>query len=263
MELRKITQQSGTAFIFDEVITGFRVHPAGAQGYFGIVADIASYGKVAGGGMPIGIIAGKKRFMDAFDGGSWQFGDASIPEVGVTYFAGTFVRFPLALAATKASLQYLKDHGPDVQKTLNQKTEMLVNELKQFIMDVGAPVTIKYFGSLFKILCDENVQYGELLFHLLRDRGIHAWDARPCFLTLAHTDKDIQNITKAFKDSVKELQAAGIYPESLKKSTPESYSAENPPMPGAKLGRDRNGKPAWFMPDPERPGKFIQVGEIQ
>ena len=65
----------GTALIFDEVVTGFRSHPRGAQGLFGIEADLASYGKVVGGGFSIGVIAGKRRFMDALDGGHWQYGD--------------------------------------------------------------------------------------------------------------------------------------------------------------------------------------------
>ena len=103
-ELREITRQSGTLFIFDEVVTGFRSHPRGAQAVLGIDADLASYGKVVGGGFPIGVIAGKREYMDALDGGGWQFGDDSIPTVGVTYFAGTFVRHPLALAAAHAVL---------------------------------------------------------------------------------------------------------------------------------------------------------------
>ncbi|MBK6812859.1 MAG: aminotransferase class III-fold pyridoxal phosphate-dependent enzyme, partial [Sandaracinaceae bacterium] len=106
-EVRRITEQSGSALIFDEVITGFRLHPGGAQAHFGVRADLATYGKVVGGGQPIGVMAGKREWMDALDGGGWQFGDASVPTVGVTYFAGTFVRHPLALAAANASLDYL------------------------------------------------------------------------------------------------------------------------------------------------------------
>jgi glutamate-1-semialdehyde aminotransferase len=92
--LREITTKSGSLLIFDEVVTGFRSHPGGIQALFGIKADLASYGKVVGGGFPIGVIAGKREFMDALDGGHWEFGDDSIPTVGVTYFAGTFVRPP-------------------------------------------------------------------------------------------------------------------------------------------------------------------------
>ena len=114
-ELRKITERSGTALIFDEVVTGFRVHPGGAQALFGIRADLATYGKVVGGGMPIGVLAGKPHFMDALDGGMWQYGDDSFPEVGVTFFAGTFVRHPLALAACMPCSQHFKEAGPALQ----------------------------------------------------------------------------------------------------------------------------------------------------
>jgi glutamate-1-semialdehyde aminotransferase len=86
-ELRRITEESGTALIFDEVITGFRMHAGGTQAMFGVKADLGTYGKVIAAGMPIGVIAGKKEFMDALDGGFWQFGDNSVPEAGVTYFA--------------------------------------------------------------------------------------------------------------------------------------------------------------------------------
>ncbi len=102
--MRRLTQKSGTALIFDEVVTGFRSHPGGAQAWFDVRADIATYGKVVGGGMPIGIIAGRAEYMDAFDGGIWQYGDDSIPEAGVTFFAGTFVRHPVAMAAALAVL---------------------------------------------------------------------------------------------------------------------------------------------------------------
>src|SRR5690606_19818401 len=110
--LRNLTAEAGITLIFDEIITGFRMHPGGTQALFGIKADLATYGKVVGGGISIGIIAGKKDLMDALDGGYWEFGDDSYPEVGVTYFVGTFVRHPLALATAKASLLYMKEKGP-------------------------------------------------------------------------------------------------------------------------------------------------------
>jgi glutamate-1-semialdehyde aminotransferase len=70
-----------------------------------------------GGGLSIGAILGQRKYLDALDGGHWQYGDESIPEIGVTYFAGTFVRHPLALAASKASLLHLKKQGPALQET--------------------------------------------------------------------------------------------------------------------------------------------------
>src|SRR5439155_23061221 len=91
-QLREVASEIGAALVFDEVVTGFRVEPGGAQSYFGVRADLATYGKVIGGGLPIGVVAGSTKYMDALDGGSWQYGDASFPEIGVTFFAGTFVR---------------------------------------------------------------------------------------------------------------------------------------------------------------------------
>ena len=111
---------SDTALIFDEVVTGFRVHPGGCQALFGIKADLATYGKVLGGGLPIGVVAGKAAFMDALDGGMWNYGDDSFPETGVTFFAGTFVRHPLALAAACAVLNHLKQAGPQLQEPHRQ-----------------------------------------------------------------------------------------------------------------------------------------------
>jgi len=115
-ELRRITRESEIVLVFDEVVTGFRCAPGGAQAYFGVEADLATYGKVIGGGMPIGVVAGRSSLMDIFDGGVWQYGDESFPEVGVTFFAGTFVRHPLAIAAAHAVLKYIIQEGPALQQ---------------------------------------------------------------------------------------------------------------------------------------------------
>ena len=180
-ELRKITSASGTALIFDEVITGFRMHPGGAQAMFEVQADLGTYGKVVAGGLPIGIIAGKKLFMDALDGGFWEFGNASVPESGVTYFAGTFVRHPLALAASLASLEYMKAKGPSLQTFVNEKTSGLAEAFNQICIQKGIPVYVAQFGSLWKIKFKEDIPYSELLFTLMREKGIHIWDGFPVF----------------------------------------------------------------------------------
>ncbi|MDP3981300.1 MAG: aminotransferase class III-fold pyridoxal phosphate-dependent enzyme, partial [Chlamydiota bacterium] len=210
--LKKITQQSGSALIFDEVITGFRIHPGGAQAHFGVQADIASYGKVIGGGLPIGVIAGMKHFMDAFDGGHWQFGDASAPEVGVTYFAGTFVRHPLALRAAKTILEHLKHEGPKLQETLNQKTDAFVSQLNKYFEKVNAPILLANFGSLFKVKFTQDLPHADLLYFWLRHLGVHIWDHRPCFLTISHSEEDIHKLTHAFKKSIAHMQEADLLP---------------------------------------------------
>jgi amino acid adenylation domain-containing protein len=209
--IRKITSESGTALIFDEVITGFRMHPGGAQAIFGIQADLGTYGKVVAGGLPIGIIAGRKLFMDALDGGFWEYGNSSVPESGVTYFAGTFVRHPLALAASLASLEYLKAKGPGLQASINEKTLRLADALNKICIKNGLPIYIAQFGSLWKIKFKEEIPYGELLFTLMREKGIHIWDGFPCFLTEAHDTTDIKTIIEKFEESVKELIDSGFF----------------------------------------------------
>ena len=147
-DVRRLTEASGTALVFDEVVTGFRAHPGGAQAIFGVRADMATYGKVIGGGLPIGLITGRHEYLDALDGGAWQYGDDSIPEVGVTFFAGTFVRHPLALAAARAVLDQLEEQGPDLQRDLNLRTTEFAARLESHARSVGAPVRIAPFQLL-------------------------------------------------------------------------------------------------------------------
>jgi glutamate-1-semialdehyde aminotransferase len=258
-EVREITAASGTLCIFDEIVTGFRAHPGGTQALFGIRADIATYGKVVGGGYPIGVIAGKREFMDALDGWAWQFGDDSVPTVGVTYFAGTFVRHPLALAAAKATLEHLRDAGGALQERLNARTTAMVDELNAFCREVGAPIEIRHFASVWKTQFLEEHPLQDLLFAMMRSRGIHILDNFPCFLTTAHGEADFAAIVAAFRESVLELQEAEFLPR--RKSIDELYlDTSRPPVPGARLGKDPEGKPAWFVPNPEQPGKYLKVG---
>jgi amino acid adenylation domain-containing protein len=259
-EVRELTEKAGIVYIFDEVVTGFRLGQGGAQEYFGFQADLASYGKVVGGGLPIGVIAGKSRFMDALDGGFWEFGDASTPPVGVTYFAGTFVRHPLALAAAKAVLTHLKAEGPELQRKLNERTLKFVDELNAFVKSVEAPIELKSVASLWRTTYTTDQQYGDLLFYMMRDRGVHIWDGFPCFFTTAHSEADFAHIAKAFKDSVLELQEAGFLPERQnKRPVTMALDPNVPPAPGARLGRDPSGNPAWFVPNPTSPGQYVQL----
>ena len=257
-ELRKVTQDAGTLLIFDEVVTGFRCHPGGAQSLFGIRADLCTYGKVVGGGFPIGIIAGKREFMDALDGGAWQYGDESIPTVGVTYFAGTFVRHPLALAAAKAVLNHLKTEGPALQVSLNQRTTEMVDGLNAFCREAGAPIVLKSFSSVWRIFFTEDHPLQDLLYAMMRSRGIHILDNFPCFFTTAHTDSDIDLIKAAFMESVTELQETDFLPRR-KGTAPIVLDASKPPIPGARIGKDPEGKPAWFVPNPDSPGKYLRL----
>ena len=261
-ELRDVTLASKTVLIFDEVISGFRFHPGGAQAIFGIRADLGTYGKVVGGGLSIGVIAGKRELMDALDGGQWQFGDASIPEIGVTYFAGTFVRHPLVLATAKASLEYFKEKGPQLQESLNAKGKYMATSLNALVRRLKVPMFIANFGSLWRIRFMEEYAYMELFFTLMRYKGIHIQEGFPCFMTEAHTQDDMDTILKHFEDSLVELKAAGLIPDYEHEPGNEHKELNTPPVAGARLGKDKDGNPAWFVQDEKNPGKYLQVSHL-
>ena len=260
-ELRAMTENEPTCLIFDEVITGLRMGLGGAQEHFGIKADLASYGKVVGGGMPIGVIGGKAEYMGGLDGGFWQFGDDSRPEQGMTYFAGTFVRHPLTLAASKAILEHLRDGGKPMYDELNQLADYLADELNKVFEEMGAPLYLAHFGSLFKIQFHEELVYSEVFFAGLRRRGMHIWDHRPCLLTLSHTREHIDQFAREMRATLAECQRHGFMPGDGYKKFTETFDENRPPSPNAKQGKDDNGNPGWFVADTSNPGQFIQVGQ--
>ena len=209
-ELRQLTTDEGIVLVFDEVITGFRIRQGGAQEYFGIEADIATYGKIIGGGMPIGVVAGRARFMDTFDGGMWQYGDNSKPMAGVTFFAGTFVRHPLAITAAHASLSYLKTAGPMLQEGVNKRANKMATELSSFFKEEDVNIEVPQFASQMFIRNNEENELSTLMFYHMRDRGIHVLEGFPSYMTAAHTDEDVEKIVAAVKDSIYEMQADGL-----------------------------------------------------
>ena len=224
-EARRITAENETALIFDEVINGFRCHLNGAQAYFGVKSDIGTWGKIIGGGMPIGAVTGSAQYMDALDGGQWQFGDTSFPEVGVTFFAGTYVRHPLAMAASRAMLRYLKEQGPSLQQRLSERTTQFVTRLNTFFREQGAPVHLEHFSSLFYPHFEPEAKYASLFYFHLREKGLHIWEGRPCFLSTAHTDADVEEVIRIFKECVLEMQRGDFLPRAGGELT-----AEEPPL---------------------------------
>jgi hypothetical protein len=90
----------------------------------------------------------------------------------------------------------------------------------------------------------------------MRSRGIHILDNFPCFFTTAHDEADIAAIATAFRESVLEMQEAGFLP---RRRDATAMDAAQPPVAGARLGRDPDGSPAWFVPNPDTPGKFLKV----
>jgi glutamate-1-semialdehyde aminotransferase len=217
--------------------------------------------------MPVGAICGIAEYMDALDGGFWEFGDDSVPEVGVTYFAGTFVRHPLALGATKASLLYMRDRGPALQEKLAGLATRLKDGIEATCKKENLPLTVVGYSSLWRLKFLEDIPYSELLFTLMRWRGIHILDGFPCFMTDAHTNEDIDTMIAAFNASIADMIEAGFFKAQhaaavVSLATPAAPAITNasaPPVEGARLGRDKDGNPAWFVQDENNPGKYLQI----
>lgn len=195
--LRSVCDASGALLIFDEVMTGFRVHAQGSQSRFNIDADIITLGKVMGGGMPVGAFGGKQHIMD------------QIAPLGPIYQAGTLSGNPVAMAAGLANLEGLTADG--FYDALFAKTDTLVTGLQARADAAGIPFTTNHVGSMFGFffLKDNNdsqpiTNYQQVMncdierfntfFHLMLDAGIYLAPAsyEAGFMSIAHSDDDIQ-----------------------------------------------------------------------
>ena len=133
--LRQLCDQHGALLIFDEVITGFRLALGGAQEYFGVKADLVTFGKIIGGGMPVGAYCGSRELLE------------QVAPCGPVYQAGTLSGNPVAMAAGLAQLTYLKEH-PQVYADIAAKGEKLACGLRAAAAEAGVPVAINQIGSL-------------------------------------------------------------------------------------------------------------------
>ncbi len=232
-ELRELTLKEKIVLIFDEMITGFRIHQGGAQAWFGVKADLVTYGKIVAGGMPIGVVAGKAQYMDIIDGGRWQFGDNSHPQAGMIFFAGTFCKHPLTMAAAKAALTHLKEQGPELQQLLNGRTADFVRTLNTFFEETNVAIRVTHFGPLFLFeshgkKIPQPIER-DLFFYLLLEKGIYTWEKRVCFFSTAHTDEDIGYILEKIKETISEMRDGGFLIEDTGSGkhdsavNPESY----------------------------------------
>ncbi|WP_190200705.1 non-ribosomal peptide synthetase [Streptomyces djakartensis] len=207
--LRELTRRHGIVLLFDEMLTGFRPAPRGAQELYGVTPDLATYGKLLGGGFPIGAIAGRADIMDGVDGGYWSYGDDSYPPADTTFFGGTYIQHPVSMVAARAVLTHLREHSPRLQERLNARTAELAATLNGFFEAEEYPLRMTHFGSQFRF---EHRADMELLYHHLMLRGVHVWEWRNFFLSTAHADSDIEFIADAVRDSLRELRSAGFFP---------------------------------------------------
>lgn len=196
--LRELCDAHGTLLIFDEVMTGFRLAPGGAQELFGIRADLVTYGKIIGGGLPVGAFGGPARIME------------HIAPCGKVYQAGTLSGNPLAMAAGLATLQQLESH-PQYYSQLEERTKRLAEGLAAVVGKKGLVHQINSIGSMLSLHFAEypirdfqsasaasNERF-KRFFHGMLDQGIYLPPSpfESWFLSIALTDEDIDSTLQA------------------------------------------------------------------
>lgn len=202
--LRSLTSKYGSVLIFDEVITGFRIAYGSAREYFDIEPDMVCFGKIIGGGLPVGAYAGKEAIMN------------KVSPVGPVYQAGTLSGNPLAMHMGKNQLEYLRDH-PQVYKELEEKALYLEQGIKKNLEELGLNYTVNRAGSLVCLFFTEtkvtnfeeamtcDIEAFNRYFKALLEEGILIGPAQyeALFLSTAHTkediDRTIQSMYKALK----------------------------------------------------------------
>ena len=209
VKIRQLTEKHGVALIFDEIINGFRMHQKGAQGWYGVEADISAYGKSISGGLPMSAIAGKAKYMDAFDGGVWSYGDESSPDGVITYFASTFIKNPISVAAGYAAIKEIERLGPALQNDLNEKTIRFAERIREIFLQTKAPLMIQSASSFFMLKYADGNPLSKLFNYFLRVRGVNVRE-RPCFISTAHTEADFEKTYKGFELAIADMFEAGL-----------------------------------------------------
>jgi len=204
--LRSLCDKYGAVLIFDEVMTGFRLAAGGAQERLNVRADMVTYGKVIGGGLPVGAFAARKEIM------------AFLAPVGPVYQAGTLSGNPLAMAAGLTMLQLLHEH-PEVYDSLDQKTAYLHNEMIAVLTKKGIPYQINRLGSMlslhftnapvvdFDTAAKGNNDFFKKYFHGMLKRGVYLPPSafESYFLNDAITKKDLEHTLEAFSKTIQDL----------------------------------------------------------
>jgi glutamate-1-semialdehyde 2,1-aminomutase len=205
--LRDVCDEYGSVLIFDEVMTGFRVAPGGAQERYGITPDLTTLGKVIGGGMPVGAFGGKKEVMDY------------IAPVGPVYQAGTLSGNPVAMSAGLAALQQLST--PGLYDQLYQRVDALVDGLQERANRAGVPMTTNRAGSMFGFFFTEepevtsyaqatqcNMEHFKAFYHAMLNEGVYLAPSafEGGFMSAAHTEDDIEKTLQAAEKAFTQLK---------------------------------------------------------
>ncbi|MEM7307334.1 MAG: amino acid adenylation domain-containing protein [Planctomycetota bacterium] len=208
-ELRDLTRRLGVPLVFDETVFGFRVHPAGCQGHFGVEADLAVYGKPIAGGLPVGALGGRAALLDRVDGGAWLASAEAEPDPNRIAAGSTYGGHPLTMAAVCAVLTELERRGPAFQRELNERTAALCERLNGWLRAESAPIAVTRFGSRIGFTSLSGSDLGPLLRLHLLERGVYL--RGDCgSLSAAHTDRDLEIVERAVQETVRTLAAAGF-----------------------------------------------------
>ena len=196
--LRAICDKEGALLLFDEVITGFRLARGGAQEFFGVRADLVTFGKIIGGGMPVGAYCGSRVLME------------QVAPCGPVYQAGTLSGNPVAMAAGLAQLTYLNEH-PEVYETIAKKADRLADGMRQAAERAGAGVRINQVGSLvapfftpdrvesFTDATKSDLNKYAVYFEKMLARGVYLAPAQfeAMFVSAAHSEEDLEKTIRA------------------------------------------------------------------
>ncbi len=205
--LRELCTQHGVLLIFDEVMTGFRVALGGAQALYGITPDLTTFGKIIGGGMPVGAYGGRREIME------------KIAPAGPIYQAGTLSGNPVAMAAGLAMLDLIQT--PDFYDQLDRRTRLLTDSLQAVADEAGVAMTINRVCGMFGLFfTSEKVEtfaqatacdtaFFNRFFHGMLTRGVYlapsAFEAG--FVSIAHDDRVIADTTAAAREALREAKA--------------------------------------------------------
>ncbi|HZD57100.1 MAG TPA: aspartate aminotransferase family protein, partial [Anaerolineales bacterium] len=211
-ELRRITREIGAFLIFDEVITGFRLAPGGAQEFYGVIPEVSTYGKIAGGGLPLGAVGGTAEAMRLMEYDT---------EPGAILMAGTFNGNPLVIAAGTAVLRRLSEE-PDLYARLGAMGDRFRAEINRFAQEEDYAAIATGVGSMFwmhatrgPVNSVRDARQGDRfagpgLRLLYRKNGLHI-PPNHGFLSAAHTDEDITQLIEIHKAAMEELRAQGVW----------------------------------------------------
>ncbi len=212
-ELAEVCRDCGVLFGIDEVITGFRVAYGGAQARFDVTPDIATYGKVMGGGLPAGAVAGRADLMNVFTGLAAERG---------VFSGGTFSGNPLTMVAGTAALEHLQAH-PDIYDRLEAAGNRLRTAVNDFCRDADIPAQMKNVASMFHMffqagainsMRDVRNDYADaqkaFYLHCL-NAGVLVPGTQRAFLSAAHEDEQVDRLIEVFCDSLAAVHAEGLF----------------------------------------------------